>query len=316
MNWIEVKIQTTCEALEAVSNILYEAGVTGVVIEDHMPITADSPTSWDYIDPTLEDEDFEGVTVIGYLPDDVTFSDKLLEIKNAIDLLVHFDIDAGLKEITISEVSEEDWSTSWKKYYKPVRVGKNIVVKPIWEEYEKQEGDLILELDPGMAFGTGTHETTVMCMEALEKYVKPHQTVIDVGTGSGILSITAALLGANPVVGIDLDPVAVRSAKENVHHNQLTDKIMILQGDLLSDEVPEADIVVSNIIASIIIKLIPDAIQTLKEDGIFICSGIIKEKLYSVQKVLLENDMVIVEVNERGEWVSIVSRKKGVKYDA
>jgi len=171
-------------------------------------------------------------------------------------------------------VKEEDWANEWKKYFKPVRVGKNIMIKPTWEAAVLQEGDLVIEIDPGMAFGTGTHPTTVLCLEALEKYVQPEQLVYDIGTGSGILAVAAAKLGAEVQAG-DIDSLAVRIAKENISLNKVEDRVKVEAGDLGEVFIDQADIVIANIIADVIIELLPQLPSLLKPGGLFIASGII-----------------------------------------
>lgn len=198
MEWIEVSIKTTTEAVEAVSNILYEAGVAGVVIEDpnDLNLMKRDDNAWDYVDETIFQNDYEGAIVKGYLPETPDLVDKIELIRQSVELLPEYGLNVGLGEVTTLEVHEEDWSQSWKKYYKTTKIGKKIVVKPTWEDYQHHDDEVIIEMDPGMAFGTGTHETTMMCVMELENYVQPNSTVFDIGCGSGILGITAAKLGA------------------------------------------------------------------------------------------------------------------------
>ena len=197
-----------------------------------------------------------------------------------------------------------------KKYYKPTKVGKKIVVKPSWEDYEKQEGDLIIELDPGMAFGTGTHETTSMCIRELENYVDETKTVFDIGCGSGILAIAAAELGAKEVVAGDLDEVAVKVSKENCEINNVSYKVVVKHGSLFEVVDSKADVIVANIIADIIKILAKDVSKFLKDDGVFISSGIILAKIDEVCQALEENGFEIVKVERLGEWSAIVSKLK------
>ena len=217
--------------------------------------------------------------------------------------------DVGRGEVLVEKTHEEDWANNWKKYYKPSKVGEKIVVKPIWEDYEKKDDELVVELDPGMAFGTGDHETTRMCIQALEKYVEKDSTVFDVGTGSGILAIAAAKLGAKKAVGVDLDPVAVESAKENVSYNNL-DNIEVLYGNLVEVIEGKADIVVANIIAEIICILIDDVKRVLKQGGMFITSGIIHERVKMVTDKLEESGFEVIKVNKDGEWNCIIAKAK------
>lgn len=307
-NWVEVTVVTSSEATEAVSGLFYNTGVKGVSIEDSEDVEfkKKNPGDWDYFDETILNIK-EGAVVKGYFKEDENFGEYLQYIKEGVENLPQFGFDKGEGIVTVTKVNEEQWENNWKKYYKPTKVGEKIVVKPIWEEYIKQDDELIVELDPGMAFGTGTHETTRMCIKALEKYVKPSSTVFDIGTGSGILAISSAKLGAERVVGVDLDPVAVDSAKNNVSFNDL-DNIEILYGDLMEVVKGKADIVVANIIADVIIFLTETVKAFIKEDGYFIASGIILERRQSVVDKLEQCGFQIIEVMEDGEWVCIVSK--------
>lgn len=229
MKWSEISIHTTNEAIEPISNILHEAGASGVVIEDPYELTKEREDQFGEI-YQLNPDDYpeEGVIIKAYLPINSFLGETVEEIKQAINNLVLFDIDIGENKVTISEVHEEEWATAWKKYYNPVKVSEKFTIVPTWEEYKPVSTDeLIIELDPGMAFGTGTHPTTVMCLQALEKIVKPGDRVIDVGTGSGVLSIGAALLGAEKVMAFDLDEVAVRAARLNTKLNKVQDVVTV-----------------------------------------------------------------------------------------
>jgi len=307
-NWIEVTVVTSSEATEAVAGFFYNTGVKGVSIEDSEDVEFKkrNPGDWDYFDETILNIK-EGAVVKGYFKEDENFQEYLSYIKEGVEKLPEYGFEKGEGIVTAAKVNEEQWENNWKKYYKPTKVGERIVIKPIWEQYEKKEEELIVELDPGMAFGTGTHETTRMCIKALEKYVNPNSTVFDIGTGSGILAITAAKLGADRVIGVDLDPVAVDSAKNNVSFNDIKD-IEILYGDLMEVVKGKANIVVANIIADVIIFLTETVKEFIEEKGYFVASGIILERRESVVKKLEQCGFEIVEVMEDGEWVCIVSR--------
>ena len=218
-------------------------------------------------------------------------------------------IDLGEAKVEHEKMHEEDWANTWKQYYKPSKVGEKIVVKPIWEEYEAKDGELVVDLDPGMAFGTGTHETTRMCIQALERYVKEESTVFDVGCGSGILAIAAAKLGAKLAVGVDLDPVAVESSIEIVGYNNLNN-IEILHGNLVEVIDGKADIVVANILAEIICILTDDVKRVLKDGGVFITSGIIHDRVDMICEKLEATGFEVVEKNRDGEWNCIVAKLK------
>ena len=313
MKWIEVKIKTTTEAIETVSGILYDVGVGGVVIEDPSDLifSEGDAGDWDYVDEALLQNVLEGAIVKGYLPESVDLIDKIEWIRQSVEMIPQYNLDKGLGEVTTTEVYEEDWAHTWKKYYKPKKIGDRIVVKPTWESYISQEEEIIVELDPGMAFGTGTHETTMMCVQNLEKYVTPNSLVFDIGCGSGILSITAAKLGAKKVVGIDLDEVAVKVSKKNVEDNHVTGQVDIKRGNLLDTLHERADIVVANIIADVIIILADDIKKFLKKDSIFIASGIILDKIDEVTAALKKNGLQVLQIETMGEWTAIVSKPVG-----
>ncbi len=311
MKWIEVQIKTTTEAEEIVANIMYDLGVTGLAIEDPKDILAfqQSEKDWDFIDPSLIKQDYEEVIIKAYFPESEDLIDKIELIRDSIEKNIYDNFDKPLGQVTISEVYEKDWAESWKKYYKPTKIGNRIIIKPTWEQYQKEEGELVIELDPGMAFGTGTHETTIMCIEILEKYVKEGHIVYDIGTGSGILSIVAAKLGAKQVIGVDLDELSINVSKENVKLNGVDNIVDIRIGNLLDVVEGKADIIVSNIIAEVIIELIESLDDYLKESGIFIASGIITEKVDMVTQALERNDYRVIEEKIMGDWVAVVSTK-------
>lgn len=307
MNWVEIKVKTTTEAIEAVSNIFYEAGVAGVVIEDpKIYLRPHDPEEWDYLD-IPEGLDFEVAQVTGYLIEDSSLAERTQAIRDRISELPSYGLDIGKGEVVLTTISETDWSSAWKKYYKPTHIGKNIVVKPSWEVYKPERDEIVVELDPGMAFGTGTHETTMLCLEILEKYIKKDITVIDVGCGSGILSIASGKLGAKQVLAIDRDENAVRIARENIKRNNLETRIRAIKGDKLQNINFKADIIVANIIADVIIDLSKDVALCLKDNGVFIASGIIKDRKLSVIEALEKNGFDLIEQFEKGEWVALVS---------
>lgn len=227
MDWIELTIHTTTAGADIVSEALMAEGATGTMVEDRADIPdPDKPNGyWEIIDPNLIASMPEDVLVHAWFTPDSSFADRMQALRSRCDELHHMDLglDLGTLEISTLNVRDEDWAEVWKKFYKPFKAGRSLVVKPTWEHYEPQPGDRIIEIDPGMAFGSGTHETTSMCLELLEDAMHGGESVIDVGTGSGILAIGAAMLGAKDVLAIDIDPVAVRVAKENIEHNHLSD---------------------------------------------------------------------------------------------
>ncbi|RXT15499.1 50S ribosomal protein L11 methyltransferase [Ammoniphilus sp. CFH 90114] len=312
MKWSEISIHTTQEAVEAVSNILHEAGASGVVIEDPEMLHREWDVSYGEI-YQLSPNDYpeEGVIVKAYLPINGHIAETVEEIKQRVQSLEAYDIPIGRAEITLAEVHEEEWAIAWKKYYKPVRISERITITPTWEDYTPaSEEELIIELDPGMAFGTGTHPTTVLCIRALEKYLQSGDEVIDVGCGSGILSIAAAKLGAKSVLAMDLDEVAVKSTFLNSELNQVEGKINIKQNNLLEGISTPVDLIVSNILAEIIVRFVDDAYSLLPLEGMFITSGIIGQKEQEVREALIQAGFDVIEVQELEDWVSIVAKKK------
>jgi ribosomal protein L11 methyltransferase len=311
VKWSELSIHTTHEAVEAISNILHEAGASGVVIEDSMEFARERQDMFGEI-YALDPNDFpaKGVILKAYLPVSSFLGETVEEVKLAIKNLSTYGINVGENEVAISEVNEEDWATAWKKYYHPVKISERFTIVPTWETYEPVSTDeLIIELDPGMAFGTGTHPTTVMCLQALEKTVKSGDYVTDVGTGSGVLAIGAALLGAKHVHALDLDEVAVRSAKINVKLNNVEHIADVVHGNLLDNVKQESDVVVANILAEIIMSFTDDAFKIVKEGGMFITSGIIGAKKEDVKQSLETAGFIIVEVMMMEDWVTILSMK-------
>lgn len=225
MDWLELTVLTTTEGSELVSQILIDAGASGTVIEDKNDVALNQRPEgqWDIIDEEIARRMGDDVKVKAYYAMDARVKDTLAHIASALDDLRAnaAGLPLGKLETLVSNVDDEDWAENWKKQYKPFRLGQHMVVKPGWETFDAQPDDKIIEIDPGMAFGTGTHETTGMCVELIEDYVKPGDTAIDIGTGTGILAIAAALAGAKDVLATDLDPVAVRVAAENVRINGL-----------------------------------------------------------------------------------------------
>ena len=312
MNWKEVRVTASQEAEEAVVNLFYEAGAKGTAIESAANLSAirDNKTV-NYVDDRILAMDPETSCVTGYLPDDENFETQLRQIKQGLSHLLEWGLDPGARTVTVREMAEEDWANSWKQFYKPTKIGDKIVIKPTWEPYTAQAGEMIVNMDPGMAFGTGTHETTQLCVLALEKYLHPDDLVYDVGCGSGILSIVAGKLGAQKVVGVDFDPVAVDAARSNVALNDLSEQVGIEEGDLLEviSQDHQADLVVSNILAEVIIRLADSIRLYLKDDGIFIASGIIHEHLNEVKNALKIRAFDIVATDAMGEWDAVVARK-------
>ncbi|MBY7143339.1 50S ribosomal protein L11 methyltransferase [Virgibacillus sp. NKC19-3] len=311
MKWSEICIHTTNEAMEPISNILNEAGANGLVIEDPLDLVKERETFFGEVYELNPNEyPKDGVYIKAYLPEDEHLDKVVEQIKHAIADLENYGIDIGKNHITLREINEEDWSNAWKKYYKPIHISDKVTIIPTWEEYTPvSNNETIIELDPGMAFGTGTHPTTILSIRALEKHVKNEDVVIDVGSGSGVLSIASALLGASNVHAYDLDDVAVKSTKTNAELNQLDNQIIAKQNNLLDHVDIKANIIVSNILAEIIIQFVQDAWKNLDFGGLFIMSGIIQAKQKVVKDKLEQHGFEIVEVDALEDWISITARK-------
>lgn len=312
MKWSEISIHTTNEAVEPISHILHEAGASGVVIEDPFELTKEREDQFGEI-YQLNPDDYpeEGVVMKAYLPVNSFLGETVEGIKDAINNLLVYDIDLGLNNISISEVNEEEWATAWKKYYNPVKISEKFTIVPTWETYEPVSSDeKIIELDPGMAFGTGTHPTTVLCIQAIERTVKPQDKVIDVGTGSGVLSIAAAMLDAEEVLALDLDDVAVESAKLNIKLNKVHPTVTVKQNNLLKNVEGPVDVVVANILAEVIVRFTDDVYRVLENGGTFISSGIISMKKQEVKDALIKSGFKIEETMMMEDWVAFIAKKE------
>lgn len=304
MNWLEIAVHVPNEGIDMVSNIFDELGAGGVVIEDPALISKYIEANiWDHYEFPPEVLNQPMPIVKAYLPEGPTLESKLAELQQR---LANLPLPA-VPRYDKKGVKEEDWATSWMKYYKPVEIGNRLAVKPSWEDYTAPEGRVVLELDPGMAFGCGNHPTTTMCMEFLEGIIKGGEQVADVGTGTGILAITSAKLGAGKVYAVDLDEVAVKVARENVELNGAQDQVEVLHGNLLDKVTQPVDIVIANIVANVIIILAPDVRRILKPGGTFITSGIIQFRAEEVKEKLEQQGFRVVERKEDGEWVSYLS---------
>ena len=304
--WQELTITVSREAEEVVSNILIDLGSQGVAIDD----SADYLGQVDqYGELFPEVEQSERVRITGYYPDSVDIEDIAAQANERLAELDGFGLETGDIELTRQELAEEDWADNWKKYFEPARITHDLTIVPSWTDYEVTTGEKIIKLDPGMAFGTGTHPTTKMSLFALEQVLRGGETVLDVGTGSGVLSIASSLLGAKDLYAYDLDDVAVRVAQENIALNAGTENIHVAAGDLLKGVDIEADVIVANILADILVNLTDDAYRLLKDEGYLIMSGIISEKWNLVREsaeaagFFLETHMI------QGEWNACVFKK-------
>lgn len=303
-------IHTTNEALEPVSNLLNDYGANGVVIEDPADLTRQKRDRFGELyelDPKKYPK--HGVILKAYFSDNDQWGNKLTAIKEAITQLSALEIDLGVNDVKVNQVQEEDWENEWKKYFKPEKVSNQLVIVPSWEQYHPQPNEKIITIDPGMAFGTGTHPTTVLSLQSLEQVLTPEDIVLDVGSGSGILSIAAILLGAKHVYSYDLDEVAVKSTIANRDLNHFDTRITVQQNDLLKNVSQQAHLIISNILADILLLVIDDAWDNLFDGGYFITSGIIQQKADMVQEKMEARGFTIVERKEQNKWVSFIAQK-------
>ena len=309
-NWIEITIHTTNEASEIVESILLDYGSTGVAIED--PTTLEENLHDDFgtiVELSPTDYPEVGVIVKGYINelnfDDETFNrfkDELEQLGKNINIGEFFKIET-------TTIQDSDWENSWKDYFDILNIGEKFVIVPTWREYENEEDKYVINIDPGMAFGTGGHETTSLCIKNLEKYVKPHDNVIDVGCGSGILSIAASYLTDGNLKAVDLDKLAVDVSRENFALNNLENRIEVEEASLLTKETKKYDVIVANILAHIIELMLEDAYKLLEDGGYFITSGIIKDKKYELLEKMLKQGFKLVEETSDNEWYSFVTTK-------
>lgn len=311
MEWIELIVHTTTAGTDRVSEVLMDAGASGTMIEDRsdVPDPAKPHGIWEIIDPKLLESMPEDVLVHAWFEENASLPSLLEGIKGRLAELSSSGDDMGTLLLDMRSVNDQAWTDVWKKYFKPFHAGTHLVVKPTWEPYDPEPEDKIIEIDPGMAFGSGTHETTGMCLSLLEEVISGGEEVIDVGTGSGILAIGAALLGAGHVLAVDIDPDAVRVAEENVRHNHVETAVSVQQGDLLKRVSAECDICVANIISDVIIAFAAPLLSHIRPGGLFICSGIVSMRSDEVQQALTDAGYEILRKETRGEWTAFLSRR-------
>ena len=304
--WQELTITVSREAEEAVSNILIDLGSQGVAIDDSADYLGEAGPFGEELPQVKQ---LNTVAITAYYPETVNLEMIRQEVKEYLAQLRDFGLEIGETQLTTQQLAEEDWADNWKKYFEPARVTHDLTIVPSWTDYEATIGEKIIKLDPGMAFGTGTHPTTKMSLFVLEQILRGGETVLDVGTGSGVLSIASSLLGAKDIYAYDLDEVAVRVAQENIELNPDMENIHVASGDLLRGVEIEADVIVANILADILVNLTDDAYRLLKDEGYLIMSGIISEKWNLVREsaeaagFFLETHMI------QGEWNACVFKK-------
>lgn len=309
MKWCEISIQTTHEATEIIAEIFRDLGAGGVVIEDP-ELVNDYITSgkWDYTDIPIATET-EIVTEKAYLVVNGELEGRLQTFKQEIKALEARGVNVAPAIITTNELQDEDWSDTWKQYFHTEKPGERIVIKPTWENYEAKEDEVVIELDPGAAFGTGTHATTSMCIKELEKLVKPDDVVFDVGTGSGILSIISAKLGAKDIQAVDYDDSVLKIVQENLEQNHVEDIISVAQSDLMQNIHGKANLVIANIIADIIIRLFAQLDEHLEPNGTLLTSGIIEDRIDDVINAGAEHGFAVVKRMENKGWACITFKR-------
>ena len=321
MNWIEVNIYTTTEGIDPVCGCLLGIGVTGFVIKDAKDFEeflADKTGNWDYIDDDLMNlRDCETCVTV-YLPDDSQGADMLSALRSEMSALASRDENKAFGRLAaeLSNVREEDWANNWKQYFKPMTVGEKLVIKPSWEEYDKNDDRTILEIDPASSFGTGQHNTTRLCLELIEKNLRDGDRILDLGCGSGILSIAAVLLGAEEVTAVDISQNSVETAKENAAKNNIpAEKYTAYCGDIISNEklVEKIgggfDLIAANIVSDVLIAMSPMFEKFVKSGGTLILSGIITERADEVVEAVKSKGYTMLELHEKDGWAAVSFRK-------
>lgn len=314
MEWTQVAVRTSSEAVEAVSNILMESGASGVAIEDAADFAKIKAGRYgdhgEIVDPADLQHIETGALLTAYFPENEHVETKVPKITERVLGLSQVGLNPGAAEVITKPVDDTDWATAWEKYYHPVPVTRYLTVVPDWEDYQPQaDGEKVIRLDPGQAFGTGTHPTTKLSLQALEMVIRGGEKIIDVGTGSGVLTIGAELLGADVILATDLDDVAVASAQKNLALNPAIGPVKVIANDLLNGIEESADIVVANILAEIIVPLVPQAWKSLPVNGYFVTSGIIDDKLDLVTTAMIKQGFAIRETLKMGEWYGVIAQR-------
>ncbi len=306
MNYIQVDIEIEAEEIEPVTGLLLTLGITDTVVEDPKDLerllNKEVEYEWDYIAPEVLERKDKKPKITFYLEDGA--ENEKIAYETAGKIKAFF----PLSSVNVTVQNDDQWKDKWKEFFKPTKVAENIWVKPTWETYTPKEGELVIEIDPGMAFGTGTHETTSLCIKLMEKYLKPEDKLLDVGCGSGILAIGGALLGAKEILGVDIDPEAVKVSGENIILNKCQDKVNIKQGNLVDGIDFEADVIVANLMADLVIVLSEHVAKHLKPGGIYISSGILTEKEALVSAAIESCGFEIIEIREDDMWCAIAAK--------
>ena len=317
MRWNRFTIETITEAEDLVAATLGELGIQGVEIQDKQPLTKEECQEM-FVDLLPEGPEDDGVAYVSFYLDEEEDKDKILgEVEQALAEMKTY-ADIGPASVVSSQTEDKDWINNWKEYFHQFYVD-DILIVPSWEQpQEEKPGTMLIHMDPGTAFGTGMHETTQLCIRQLKKYVKPGMRLLDVGTGSGILGIISCKLGAESVLGTDLDPCAISAVQENLQANHVPEeKFRLIIGNIITDpEVQEQaergsyDLVTANILADVLVPLSPVAVGYLKKGGLYITSGILDQKEKEVRQTVEKAGMKIVETTRQGEWVSLTAKKE------
>ncbi len=318
MEWTKVSIYTTAAGIDFVCDMLSELGIDGVEIEDEQDFKdflKENHKYWDYVDDDLLKEKEKETRVNIYLETNNELPDKLLSLKSALAELAEKDIsnEWGRLEIDTEGINEEDWANNWKQYFHPMEVGKKILIQPEWEPQSGKTDRIVFTVNPGMTFGTGTHHTTKLCIEELEKTVTAETELLDIGCGSGILSIISLLLGAKEAWALDIDPACEHVALDNAVLNGVDiSKYHIYSGDIITDKtlfdklaVRKYNVIAANIVADVIIALLPTVKKLIAPGGTFVCSGIIDDRLNDVLTAMESESMAPVSMSKAGGWVAM-----------
>ncbi|MHA8137734.1 50S ribosomal protein L11 methyltransferase [Lactobacillaceae bacterium Scapto_B20] len=293
MEWQELTVKTNNESVDAINNMLMEAGASGIQVND---------------DETV-------VVINAYFTERIQLNELIPGLQARINQLADFGLNPKPAEISVKPVNDDSWALTWEKYYHPTRLTRFLTVVPDWEEYTPQSNhEMIIKLNPGRAFGTGTHPTTILTLQGLETVIRGGESMLDVGTGSGVLSIAAKLMGVDQVTAFDLDEIAVKSAEENIRLNPVAKDVVVKANDMLNDVETKVDLIAANMLSEVIVPLIPQAVNCLVDNGKFVISGIINDKLALVEQRLTENGFNIDEVMSIDDWRGIIATKR-VKED-
>lgn len=310
MKWTEVSISTSSEAVEAVSNILIESGAEGVQIDDSKDFEKLMQDNLDGNDFTSVEHQNDGAKISAFFPETIFIPEILPTIQSRVNQLADFGLNPGRGLIELNEVDDQGWGLEWQQYYHPVRVTRFLTIVPSWEKYQVvQPDEKVIRLDPGKAFGTGTHPTTRLALVALEQVIRGNESMIDVGTGSGVLSIAAKHLGVGHIDAYDLDDIAVDAAVLNFNLNPIANQIHVAANDLLNGIDNKVDLIVANILSEIIVPLIPQARRNLNPGGHFVTSGIIADKVDLIKESLVTGGFEIQQILNMGDWFSIIAVK-------